>query len=521
MFAVSYNMEEEIQMGNEILQEYRKKVVILMLAIVMFSATAAAIVLPGLTILGFFPTVGTTAVVFFIGVIVVEDITGAYLIRKSLQYQMLPKQYEKWVTLYLLILLIVNLNLIMWIFPSKESWMFAFYFVVLMAFFLDMKYILLCSGLEAVSLVALFIFQPVTRPVDSLLVTDWILRIICITLSLAGVILLTGFIDRYLLNAKKEQLEKNSAKVELLLQKINEITNQLGSASQVLVGTAQTESASTEELAAISETLLDSNAAMLDKSQQSQENLVNLEESSHAMELKMQEVDRISKELVDISVSNEKALNHLIEMSSEVEHSTNQTMEVTDKLSNESGEIGRTLDIINDIAESINLLALNASIEAARAGEVGRGFAVVAQEVGHLAANTKDSLQDVGSVVGRVQKGTEDVSRFVSQTAGQLLNQNKVIAETVTAVRSMMELLKDSVDAIEEVDTIRGTQNQVIQGTVEINEDIAKRIQTENEGFRNITSMVQSNSEEVITLSKQVENINAMVTELEELLEQK
>ena len=223
---------------------------------------------------------------------------------------------------------------------------------------------------------------------------------------------------------------------------------------------------------------------------------------------------------MEISASNEKALNHLIQMSEAVESSTNKTMEVTDKLLSESGEIGRTLDIINEIAESINLLALNASIEAARAGEVGRGFAVVAQEVGHLAANTKDSLQDVNNVVGRVQSGTEDVSKIVSQTAQQLLSQNKVIVETVKAVRNMMDLLKASVDAIEEVDTIRGTQNRVIQGTVDINEDIAKRIRTENEGFTNITAMVQSNSEEVLTLSKQVENINEMVEELEALLEQ-
>ncbi|MDE7478538.1 MAG: hypothetical protein K2M91_11415, partial [Lachnospiraceae bacterium] len=403
-------------------------------------------------------------------------------------------------------------------FPSKESWMFAFYFLILMAFFLDMKYILICSGCELLSLLILFFLNPVSRPMESLFWTDLVLRTICITLSLAGVILLMGFIERFLLNAKKEQLEKNTEKVEILLQKVNDIAGQLGNASQVLVGTAETESASTEELAAISETLLDSNVTMLNKSEQSHENLVNLEESSHSMELKMQVVDRISKELVEISASNEQALNHLIEMSEEVEQSTNQTMNVTDKLFSESNEIGRTLDIINEIAESINLLALNASIEAARAGEVGRGFAVVAQEVGHLAANTKDSLQDVNNVVNRVQLGTEEVSKFVSQTAEQLLRQNKVIAETVQTVRNMMNLLKDSVDAIEEVDTIRGTQNHVIQGTVEINEDIANRIRTENEGFTNITAMVQSNSQEVIVLTKQVENINAMVEELEALL---
>ena len=327
------------------------------------------------------------------------------------------------------------------------------------------------------------------------------------------------FINRFLLNAKKDQLEKNTDKVDQLLQKISEISGKLREASQILVSTAQTESASTEELSAISENLLEGNAEMLEKSEQSQENLASLEKSSIDMELKMQNIDSISKELVEISKSNETALNHLIALSKEVENSTNQTIEVTDKLLAESGEIGKTLDIINEIAESINLLALNASIEAARAGEVGRGFAVVAQEVGHLADNTKNSLQNVNDVVERVQVGTNDVSKFISQNAKQLLEQNKVIAETVQTVRTMMDLLKKSLNATEQMDSIRGIQNDVIHGTVTINEDIAQRIQAENEGFTNITSMVQNSSKEIVVLSKQIENINSMVGQLEELLE--
>ncbi len=83
----------------------------------------------------------------------------------------------------------------------------------------------------------------------------------------------------------------------------------------------------------------------------------------------------------------------------------------------------------------------------------------------------------------------------------------------------MMDLLKKSLNATEQMDSIRGIQNDVIHGTVTINEDIAQRIQAENEGFTNITSMVQNSSKEIVVLSKQIENINSMVGQLEELLE--
>lgn len=506
---------------NEVLKEYRKKVVIFLLGIIIFSVTAAAVVFPVLKVLGLYPAVSMMLIAVFEIVIVMEDIAAGLLIRKSLQYKVLPQQYEKSIKIFLAACVALNLNLITWVFPSKESWMFAFYFLVLMAFFLDVRHVILCAGIEAVSLIILFVFNPVTRPDPSIFWSEVVLRTVCLSLSLIAVAVLMGFVSKYLLNAKQEQLQKNNSRVENLLGKVQTISGELGEASQALVGTAQAESASTEELSAISESLLESSALMMDKSEQSRENLGNLEKSSKDMELKMQDVNSISRELVELSASNEKSLNHLMSMSKEVENSTNRTMEVADKLLTESGEIGKTLDIINEIAESINLLALNASIEAARAGEAGRGFAVVAQEVGHLAESTKESLQNVNNVVTRVQTGTSEVSEFVGRNAEQMMTQNRVILDTVKGVRTMMDLLKKSVDVIEQAEEIRGIQAQVILGTVAINEDIAERIHSENEEFSNIAGMVQSSNDEIGILSEQVDNLNAMVEDLERLLETK
>lgn len=505
-------------MDVEILQEYRKKVVVFILAIICFSATAAAVVLPGMKLFGLYPGVSWILCGIFIAVIIVEDVSGIWLIRQSLKQEILSAKLESLVRTWLLIILALNLNLITWIFPSKESWMFAFYFLILMAFFLDLKFVVICSIVEVISLIILFVANSVTNPVESLFWSDLILRIICISLSMFGVIILAFFVEKFLLNAKKEQLEKNNARVNMLLDKVSNIAGQLGEASHVLVGTSQKESASTEELSAISETLLESNTMMMEKSEKSQDNLATLEKSRFHMEQKMQAVDSISKELVDISTTNERSLNDLMTMSEAVERSTKNTKEVTDKLLIESGEIGKTLDIINEIAESINLLSLNASIEAARAGEAGRGFAVVAQEVGSLATSTKDSLKNVTDVVSRVQNGATEVSEFMNENVEQLLKQNQLIIETVKGIRTMMELLKKSVDAIKQADDICFAQNKVIKETVEINEDIANSITRENAEFSNIAGMVQNNAEDILELSNQVDSINNMIMELEQIL---
>lgn len=506
-------------MDNEIMREYRKKVSILVLAIVCVSVLAAAVVLPGMKLLGLYPTVQWGWCGIFAAVFLAEDILGVFLIRSDLKQEVLSDKAESLLKNFLLVIITVNLNLITWVFPSKESWMFSFYFIILMAFFLDIGFVLKTGALEMISLLILFFANPATRPAEDMFWSEVVLRTICVTLSMLGAIALVIFVNKFLLNAKKEQLEKNNAKVQELLESVEVIAGKLGEASHVLVETTQNQSASTEEISAISGNLLESSSVMMDKSKESKGNLNNLENRSREMEQEMQNVGELSKELVDISATNEQSLNDLMAMSKEVEDSTNKTKEVTDRLLQESGEMGATLEIINEIAESINLLSLNASIEAARAGESGRGFAVVAQEIGHLASNTKDSLKNVTDIVLRIQNGTTEVSEFMNKNTKQLLEQNKVIADTVEGVRTMMELLKKSLKAVGQADGIRSEQNKVIRQTVAINEDIAQSIVSENTEFSNIAEMVQSNAQDITALLNQVESINAMITELEKLLE--
>lgn len=285
-----------------------------------------------------------------------------------------------------------------------------------------------------------------------------------------------------------------------------------------MVETAQSESASTEELTAISETLLENNGAMKIRAEENQQHMVSLENSSLEIADKMKEVDQVSRKLYDISKSNEEALNHLISISDSVNESNRKTVEVTQQLLNETDEIAETLSIINEISESTNLLSLNASIEAARAGEAGRGFAVVAQEIGTLATNTGDSLKKIEAVVNGVQTETADVVRFINENAQQLGRQNEVLRETVSGIKNMIVLLKQSTEAIINVNELQKKQEGFIEKTVEVNENITESINKENQEFTNIAEMVQNTSREVLMMTQQIDEINSMVAELEELL---
>ena len=139
------------------------------------------------------------------------------------------------------------------------------------------------------------------------------------------------------------------------------------------------------------------------------------------------------------------------------------TQDNVEGLSEAARKIGEVLQLINDIAEQTNLLALNATIEAARAGEAGKGFAVVASEVKNLANQTAKATESISGHISGIQTAT-----------GSAVGAIQGIGAIITQVSEITSAIAGAVDE-QSAATREIAQNvqQAATGTSEVNTNIA------------------------------------------------
>ncbi|GLO61144.1 methyl-accepting chemotaxis protein [Vibrio sp. MACH09] len=174
-------------------------------------------------------------------------------------------------------------------------------------------------------------------------------------------------------------------------------------------------------------------------------------------------------------------------------------------MSDQTKGIGSILNVIGDIAEQTNLLALNAAIEAARAGEQGRGFAVVADEVRTLASRTQVSTSEIDKALDSLVNGSNIVADSMSATKITCNNTAESTEQVGQRINSLSEHITEINDLSLQIAAAAEEQNNVTQ-------EVSRNMTSIND----MVNQLNANGQETAQQTKNIELINSHLTQVVE-----
>ncbi|GAA7604598.1 methyl-accepting chemotaxis protein TlpB [Helicobacter pylori] len=225
------------------------------------------------------------------------------------------------------------------------------------------------------------------------------------------------------------------------------------------------------------------------------------------MNISIEQSQGLRKRLIEtqgLVKESKDAIGDLFSQITESAHTEEELSSQVEQLSRNADDVKSILDIINDIADQTNLLALNAAIEAARAGEHGRGFAVVADEVRNLAGRTQKSLAEINSTIMVIVQEINAVSSQMnlnSQKMERLSDMSKSVQETYEKMSSnLSSVVLDSNQSMDDYAKSGHQIEAMVSDFVEV-EKVASKTLADSSDILSIATHV---SETTMNLDKQV-----------------
>ncbi len=242
--------------------------------------------------------------------------------------------------------------------------------------------------------------------------------------------------------------------------------------------------------------------------------------SSNDMEKKANVINKAAERGLDSSNQGMRTVKVLVNNMNGIKDSAGQTSQSIAVLTKRTEEIGRTLNVITDIASQTNLLALNAAIEAARAGDAGRGFAVVAEEIRKLAEDSRKSAVEIEKIIGDVQKDTVAAGKAIEAMESSVKEGNKSSVEAEVIFQEIAKSSEETFGASKEIQAATITQKESIGTVVKNFEQIVVVSEETAAGTQQVASSSQQMSGGMVEIAKAGDELSAVAAELQAGIQQ-
>lgn len=294
----------------------------------------------------------------------------------------------------------------------------------------------------------------------------------------------------------KGYYEKMKSNVNQLADSLNQALSEVAESAALVMSTANEISSSSEEMAAgAQEQSAQSTEVASSVDEMTKTIMENTKNASYAADTAKNSGNKAKEggAVVEDTISGMMRIANVVQKSAST----------VSELGKNSDQIGEIIQVIDDIADQTNLLALNAAIEAARAGEQGRGFAVVADEVRKLAERTTKATKEIANMIEQIQKDTRNAVDSMSEGTEEV-NKGKELATRAGVVLEELITGANRVSDIA-VQVAAASEQQSISA-----EQISRNIESiahVTEQSATGTQQIAHSSEELLNMTERLQNL--------------
>ncbi len=318
-----------------------------------------------------------------------------------------------------------------------------------------------------------------------------------------------------------------TAEVNKALDNVNNVLSNISQASDVVAKSSdllQKKSAdmkrSTTEVATAISQMAKGAQDQASRTDESSKLINHVMTSSNDMEKKANLINKAAERGLESSNQGMKTVKVLVNNMGGIKDSAGQTAQSISVLTKRTEEIGRTLNVITDIASQTNLLALNAAIEAARAGDAGRGFAVVAEEIRKLAEDSRKSAVEIEKIISDVQKDTQAAGKAIETMESSVKEGNKSSIEAESIFQEIAKSSDETFGASKEIQSATVSQKESIGLVVKNFEQIVVVSEETAAGTQQVASSSQQMSTGMVEIAKAGDELSAVAAELQAGIQQ-